>query len=259
MPWGNQIFRNLTELNPVYDKFSELIPARSEIVRDMSVFDTVEGGPWGEMGGDLTTDARFAKYMYSDFDADKLRRLGEFRTMSMYAPVADCLDEIADEMLFDDSGMYAKLEFHGIGDKEIQNELSREFEMFLDIFELKTKGWDMVRQFMVEGEVFFENVINADHPEYGIVGLVRIPTELCVPIYENVQNSRLKNFLVKRPVYAGGGPRRPDCLPQGADNLHQLGPVLLRHELRPPLHREGEAGLQAAVHDGGLHPHLPHG
>lgn len=202
MPWGNQIFRNLTELNPVYDKFSELIPARSEIVRDMSVFDTVTPDRDGIFGGsELTTDARFAKYMYSDFDSDKLRRLGEFRTMSMYAPVADCLDEIADELLFEDSGLYAKLEFNGVGDKETRNELSREFETFLDIFELKAKGWDMVRQFIVEGEVFFENVINADHPEYGIVGLVRIPTELCVPIYENVQNSRLKNFLVKRPVY----------------------------------------------------------
>lgn len=198
LPWGHQIFDDLTNLNPVYDKFAKLIPARQDIVRDMSVFDTVTDVL---NGGGLTEDARFAKYMYSNYDSDKLRRLGEYRTMAAYSTVADCLDEIADELLFEDSGMYCKLKYNGLGDKAIKNELNREFESFCNIFELKRRGWDLFRTFLIEGELYFENVINPDHPEYGIVGLVQLPTELCTPIYENVQNSRLKNYLVKRPVY----------------------------------------------------------
>jgi len=198
MPWGHSIFSDLTSLNPVYDKFAKLIPARQDIVRDMSVFDTVTDD---QNYGGLTTDERFAKYMYSQYDFDKLRRLGEYRTMAAYSDVADCLDEIADELLFEDSGLYCKLKFNGFGDKETRNELSREFESFCNIFELKKRGWDLFRSFLIEGELWFENVIDRDHPEYGILGLIQLPTELCTPVYENVQNTRLKNYLVKRPVY----------------------------------------------------------
>ena len=115
LPWGHQIFEDLTNLNSVYSKLANLIPSMDELVRDMSVFETD------------------TEYMYSNYDSDKLRRLGEYRTMAAYSTVADCLDEIADEILFEDSGLFCKLEFNGIGDKEIKNELNREFESFCNI------------------------------------------------------------------------------------------------------------------------------
>ena len=49
--------------------------------------------------------------MYANLDTDKIRRIQDYRTMARYNVLADCLDEICDELLFEDEDKeYLKLE-----------------------------------------------------------------------------------------------------------------------------------------------------
>ena len=52
----------------------------------------------------------------------------------------------------------------------------------------------------VEGELFFENVISETRPDFGIVGVIRLPPELINAIYSNIQNHELKGFMLRKPI-----------------------------------------------------------
>lgn len=52
-----------------------------------------------------------------------------------------------------------------------------QFEKFIDLFKLKEDGFWLVKKLLVEGEVAFENIINREKPELGIIGVKYLPTE----------------------------------------------------------------------------------
>jgi hypothetical protein len=83
---------------------------------------------------------------------------------------------------------------------ELRNTIEKEFKKFISIFDIENKGWDYFRQFLVDGEIFFENIIDSKHPDYGIIGLINLPTELVNPVYNNVQNENVKGFLLRKPT-----------------------------------------------------------
>ena len=199
LPWGLQTLDDLTELNPKYEIFSKLMPDRETRLARMSVFNTPYSF-YNQEDGLITGDRRFQMYMYSNLDFDKYRRLSEYRQMSYFSTVADCLDEIADELLFEKDKCYVKLNIDGIDDKLKVDELQNEWKNFVDIFEFADKGWERFRRFLIEGELYFENTISKSCPEAGILGLVEIPAELISPIYANVQNTIIDNYILRRPV-----------------------------------------------------------
>lgn len=202
LPWGLQSIENITQLNTRYELFSKLMPTREERLNRLSVFNN----PYelyanaNGLGGDYISDQKYTKFMYSNIDLDKIRRISEYRTMAYYHTVSDCLDEIADELLFEKDKTYVNLNIDGVDDDLQKKELQNEWKNFVDIFEFYDKGWGRFRRFLIEGELFFENVVSKTHPEAGILGLVEIPCELISPIYSNVQNDIIENFILRRPV-----------------------------------------------------------
>lgn len=200
LPFGLQIIDNITGLNPKYQEFNELSKGRESRIRDMSVLTgSAASGPWGSMG-DVSTDNRFHQFMYASMDMDKVRRVQEYRTMAMYSTVSDCLDEITDELLFEKDETYVQLKISEQTDKIILDDVNKEWDQFISMFEFKDKGWKRFRQFLVDGELYFENVISQNRPDLGILGIQEIPTELISPIYSNIQNDMIENFMVRRPV-----------------------------------------------------------
>lgn len=203
LPWGLQSIENITELNPKYNIFSDIMPSRDERLNRLSVFNNpyeLYAKEHGEIGGDYISDQKYAKFMYSNIDLDKIRRVSEYRTMSYYHTISDCLDEISDELLFEKDKTFVNLNIDGVEDKLQVKELENEWKNFVDIFEFYDKGWERFRRFLIEGELFFENVVSTSHPEAGILGIVEIPCELINPVFSNVQNDIIENFILRRPV-----------------------------------------------------------
>ena len=144
LPWGVQIMDNIAELNPKFERFSELLPTRQDRLSQMSVF---EGPHQNDLMavGNLIGDARFQAFMYANIDLDKGRRLAEYHNMASFPAVSDCLDEISDELLFKaesdellfkaEDNTYVKLDLYGVKDKLAKQEIQKEWEHFVDIFE----------------------------------------------------------------------------------------------------------------------------
>lgn len=197
MPYTYKVLHNAIESNPKYENFNDLDSRKEARVKQLSV---LHGGDTTGSAGMLMLDKRYHNIMYADVDTDKIRRVMEYRKMASYAELADCIDEIADEAIVkDDQGNICKMTLKGDHDKVIQDAIQKEWGKFIENYDLEDKGFEYIRQFLIEGELFFENVISKTRPDYGIVGVVRIPTELINPVYDNIQNQTLTGFMVKKP------------------------------------------------------------
>jgi hypothetical protein len=111
------------------------------------------------------------------------------------------VDEICDECIVkDENDVIVQFNLRGSYTKEVKDTIEKEYKKFIEIFDLEDKGWEYFRQFLIDGELYFENIILEDKRDLGIIGLVSIPTELINPVYQNVQNELVKGFLIRKPV-----------------------------------------------------------
>lgn len=176
----------------------------------------------------FVSDHAYHKYIYAQVDTDKIRRLAEYRRMGAYAEVGDCLDEICDEFINrDDEGKVIKIKFSSFSklDSEQRSEIEKEFYKFVNIYDFENKGWGYCRQLLIEGEVFFENIIHEAKKELGIIGVLNIASELINPVYDNIQNNVIENFIFQKPISLQQNPQAPlsppNTQPTPANSLQQ--------------------------------------
>lgn len=198
MPYTYKVLQNALEANPKYDIFNELITRKENRLERQSILQSSDNIA---STGMMMIDKRYHQIMYADVDTDKVRRIMEYRKMAGYAELADCIEEIADEAIVkDDTGEIVKLFLKGDHDKTIVDEVKREWDNFIQNFNLEDCGWEMVRRFLTEGELYYENIISEERPDYGILGIIQIPTELINTVYDNIQNQHIKGYLLRKPI-----------------------------------------------------------
>lgn len=202
LPYAYQIIDSIMQRNPKFDDFKNVVSRREEYIQDQSVFlQTPEmyhdyGAP-----NSIMLNKDYQAFVYANVDKDKNRRLMDYRRMAAYAEIADCLDEISDECIVkDENDDIVLFNLKGDYSKELRDNLAKEFKKFIQIFDLEDGGWEFFRRYLIDGELFFENIIDQKRPELGIIGLVELPSELVNPVYQNVQNELVKGYLLRRPV-----------------------------------------------------------
>ncbi len=197
---------NVDEGNTKYELFERISKRRDEKVMAQSVLIGNEFQKQGRNNGFpgyFGADRSYHEFIYANIDEDKIRRLSEYRRMAGYAEVGDALDEICDEFIVkDENSRASNIKFSGIQplESEIRTEVEKEFQKYVQNFDFEHKGWGYCRQFLVEGELFFENIISAKKPDLGIIGVLSVPGELINPIYDNVQNEVIRNYIFQKPL-----------------------------------------------------------
>jgi len=204
LPWSSkETISNIEDLNPKYKHFYKLGTKRDDALAKHSIATPTSEDTMG-VGGMAQIDKNYNSYMYANVDTDKVKRLLDYRMMAAYAEVGDALDEICDDILYeDDNGKYVELVYRDDIteiDDSVKKELDKEFTRIIRYFNFDVKGWEYFRNLLIDGEVFFENIIHEKHKDLGVLGVNLMPVELLDPIYDNVQNMIIKGFLLRRPV-----------------------------------------------------------
>ena len=204
LPYAYQVIDAMVKNNPKFYDFKHQASMRDEMIQDQSVLlnqnpsqDTYNVGT----PGTFAINKDYQAFVYANIDKDKGRRLMDYRRMAAYAELADCLDEICDECIVTDiNNEIVNFDMRGAYSKTVQDTVAKEFKQFVQIFDLENSGWEKFRQLLVDGELFYENIIKEGKEDLGIIGLVSIPSELINPVFHNIQNELLKGFLLQKPV-----------------------------------------------------------
>ncbi len=158
----------------------------------------------------IEQDKSFGDVMYASASEDKPGRLRDYRTMAAYSEIADALDEICDETINpDENDEIVILKFKNTElDSDTKQEIQDEWYKYIEFYDLHNNGWQYYRQFMIEGELFFEQIIHEDYTNEGVLGIVNIPADLIDPVYSNIQNMLVKGFLYQKPIFDPKDPKK---------------------------------------------------
>jgi hypothetical protein len=201
LPYSNvDVISNISEINPKYKLFYNTGSNRDKVLTKHSVSRASSDDE--HPNGILSVDKNYHQFMYANVDHDKGKRLRDYRVMALYSEVGDALDEICDDFIVpDENGDVIKLDVHNAAFSEVQkSEIEKEFRRFSNYYDFDNRGWEYLRQLLVDGELYFEHIIHSDHPSKGILGTVSVPTELMDPVYDNVQNMVVRGYILRRPV-----------------------------------------------------------
>lgn len=204
LPYAD-IVQEVDDNNPKYELFHRLTKNREMRIMKQSVITGPHlNNEWNDrLASGFDSDKGYHQYIYAKLDTDKARRLSEYRRMAAFAEVSDCLDEICDDFINkDDNGNVLTLQWSNFNklEPEEKAEIEKEFYKFIKIYELEKNGWSYCRNWLTEGEIFWENVVHSEKKDLGIVGALRIPGELINPVYDNIQNTVIENFLFQKPI-----------------------------------------------------------
>jgi hypothetical protein len=198
----------LNQINPKYQIFQDTGSKRSEALARNSVF--FDNDYNNTPSGSIAKGGIYNDMVYANIQADKGARIMDYRVMAAFSEISDCLDEICDETINrDQAGDIIKLQFKNIDLKDFDKEkIIKEFQKYIEYFNLERKGWEYFRQLIVEGEVYFEHVVHKKFPEEGILGVVQLPTELIDPIFDNIQNMIIKGYILRKPIFDPAKPNK---------------------------------------------------
>lgn len=136
---------------------------------------------------------------------NKQSRIKQYRTMSALPECDWCLEEIADDFIHEDeTGKFIRLKLP-LDDSKInatrKEYLQNEFERFIGYFNLKDEGFNMMKRFLIEGELAWENVINPKRPELGIIGVRFIPCEYYETLIDMVSGAKVGLFIDQKQYH----------------------------------------------------------
>ena len=194
--------------NPKWDNFEQAGMRRREALLTHSVSGSLlhqqDPTPYGAaFGGRYNA---YANVLYHTLDAEKSNRIYEYRLMAAFPEVANCIEEYTDNFIWEDErGHVVNLKYTDEDLPEEQmKDLEQEFQTFVGHFDFKNNGAQMCKDYITDGELFYEYLIDNTSPENrkrGILGIQRLQTELMEAVYKDKINGIVGAFIGRNIVY----------------------------------------------------------
>lgn len=176
---SNRISQNAGAMtNPNYQTFSQINKDIEAIVNSKSVIGQgvqAQSQRWANPTWETFFDENI---MAMPLATNKPDRIAQYRRISKYSICDWCLDEIADDFIHtDENGDFIRLTIPERLNETQRKIIQNEFKKYISLFRLKEDGYNIIKRFLVEGELAWENVISQKYPELGIVGVKFLPAE----------------------------------------------------------------------------------
>ena len=131
---------------------------------------------------------------------NKAERIAQYRKISEFTECQWCLDEICDDFLHEDPSTGKIITLKLPDGKENLNEtrkeiIQEEFERYMGLFKLREDGYSIIRRFLVEGELSWENIINNKYEDKGIIGVKFLRPEYYETLIDTVTGERIGIFF----------------------------------------------------------------
>lgn len=134
----------------------------------------------------------YSKYINQSAQS-KEQKLETYREMAKFPEIAFAVDEYVDEAAhYDDDGKFLNLDIRSEILKTDDNELIRktlkaEFNYFFDeIVDIELYFDQWFREYMIDGEIFWEIVFDVDNESKGITRIKKLLTENTFPVWKDI-------------------------------------------------------------------------
>ena len=208
LPYNYSVLDSDDSKNTKYKYFQKVGMRRPEAIAKNSI--TLSNDFNNTAYSSIERDKSFGEVMYAAASEDKPGRMRDYRTMAAFSEINDALNEIADETInVDDNDQIVLLKIKNADlDSDQKETLMTEFDKYIEHFDLPNNGWKYFKTFLVEGELFFEQIIHKDYVNQGVLGIVNIPSEMIDPVYSNIQNMLVKGYLYQKPIFDKNDPKK---------------------------------------------------
>ena len=145
-------------------------------------------------------DSNFRNYIQFSLNNDKNTRIYDYKELAREEKLEACIHEISTSCLAshdNQESIVGKLE--GDYSDNIKSIVTKEITKVVNFFQFDKRGQDVFRDFLITGEVAFENIFSVEKPELGIIGVKSVPVENIEPIYRNFHNQEVEAFVLKKP------------------------------------------------------------
>ena len=97
----------------------------------------------------------------------------QYRGMSLYPEVDMAIEDIVTQAItYDKQNISLRLDLNNTElSDNIKSKINLEFINILKLLDFKNRGYDIFRRWYVDGRVYFQNIIDMEHPEKGILEL----------------------------------------------------------------------------------------
>lgn len=162
-----------------------------------------------------------------DFDTfgaytNEVDLVNQYRDMSLQPEVDEAINDIVNELIVrDNDDLPVSIDVDALPDEYDENfrhQVVREFDHVMNMLDFKDRCYDILRQFYVDGRLFYDLVIDESSPERGIIEMRNIDPRTIRPIREMRQfdhedtGARLTQVIDEYYVYS----------PQGFRNLSNV-------------------------------------
>lgn len=166
---------DLTKGNPLFKRFNDINP--DDESQEHSVLNQLNKEQ--DSAGSETSSSSYRDFVYGAVSTNKLRRIISYREMENQTEIADAMDEICDEMVaYDRDHNIARLLFRNERFSDTQrNTLEAEAKKYISLFHLEDTLWQDARKVVRDGQVCYENIVDPEAPEEGVIAIREIPVE----------------------------------------------------------------------------------
>lgn len=239
--WNTFLIRKKdAELNNYKQQLFDTVSQNTDVA-DMSVikkyFNKVydNGSDWNAFGVDTRLDDIYAAEV-----TNKIRKLQDYRSMSLFPQIASALDTICySAVVKDENNDIIKLQ---IKDQKLEasdvEAIRKAAQEYFDLFDFDNNFIEYFRKFIIEGQLCWQNVVAKDDLQQGIIDVNFIPndayefcydiknrrkygimiTNLAADMYNIVTSNGLTNMSPGGPISVGGNLSRLNCYQELQDH-----------------------------------------
>ncbi len=174
--WRHRNASETKKLNPNMEKFEDTVDELDSVIDKNSVINTSTEGYLSQ------EFSSYSDMIYMPILTNKFERIKQYRNIAKYSEVDWCIEEIADDFAHtDEDGNVVKLIINenakGLNNDNRKKIIQEEFAKFISLFNFDRDLFTLVKNYVTEGEIAYENIIDAKEPTKGIIGVKYLPTE----------------------------------------------------------------------------------
>jgi hypothetical protein len=104
---------------------------------------------------------------------DENSLIRQYRSMSLYPEVDMAIEDIITQAItFDREDISVRIDLTNVDlSDNIKAKISQEFDTIIKLLDFKNRGYDIFRRWYVDGRLYFQNIIDVEHPEKGLIEL----------------------------------------------------------------------------------------